>query len=78
MTKHKEADQFNLAVGRSLMFFRSKAGLTRKQVCEGLGITASRYLNWEVGQCGVSFYHVLEACDLFGVTITTLLKKINE
>ena len=76
MTKHRETDEFNLAAGKALMFFRSKAGLTRKQVCEELGITASRYLNWEVGQGGVSLFYALLCCKLFKVTVIDLLNRM--
>ena len=78
VSKNSEVDQFNLAVGRALMFFRSKAGLTRKQVCEELGITASRYLNWEVGQGGVSLFYALLCCKLFKITIEVLLNRMME
>ena len=76
MSKNSEVDKFNVETGRSLMFFRAQRGLTRKQVYEGLGITASRYLNWEVGQGGVSFYHILMLCDLFKITIIDLLNRM--
>ena len=82
MTKHREADEFNVATGKALMFFRAKAGLTRKQVCEKLGITTQRYAHWEYGGSCISFYYVLEACDFFGVTSIDLLhrtmKETNE
>ena len=78
MSKNINKDLFNLAAGKELMFFRSKAGLTRKQVCEELGVSKSRYTHFENGDFHVSFYHVLELCDLFGVTVIDLLQRMSK
>ena len=63
-----------MAFSENLQYIRSQAGITQEQLAEQLDVSRQSVSKWE---CGTSFPEMdslLRICDLYDVTLDTLLR----
>lgn len=60
-------------IGEKIAHYRTMMNMTQVQVAKALGITRSAINSWEMGQSTPQLKHVVALCNVFGVSIDTLV-----
>lgn len=63
-----------MAFSENLQFLRSRAGVTQEQLAEELGVTRQSVSKWESGASFPEMDTLLRICDMYNVTLDTLLR----
>ena len=63
-----------MAFSDNLQFLRSRQGLTQEQLAEALGVSRQSVSKWESGLSFPEMDTILRLCDLFSVSMDTLLR----
>ena len=63
-----------MAFSENLQFLRARQGLTQEQLAETLGVSRQSVSKWESGLSFPEMDTILKLCDLFSVSLDTLLR----
>lgn len=67
-----------MSFSENLQFLRSRAGATQEQLAERLGVSRQSVSKWESDQSYPEMDTLLRICDLYGVSLDTLLRGSAE
>ena len=62
-----------LALCSRILNLRQRAGLTQVEVSERLSISQAAYSRFEKGEIEMSLTKLLELCDMYGVSLASLV-----
>lgn len=64
-------------IAKNLLFYRKKCGLTQKALADRLGVKNTAVSNWESGNNSIDIDTLVNACDIFGVTLNDMYGKFS-
>ena len=73
----KDYDPYDIAVGKVLKRHRTAIGKTQQGIAKHFGRSLSWYNDIERGKNAISWKHMLEMCDYFGMTIVEMTDEIK-
>ena len=65
-------------VGKSLMKYRKRLGMTQEDAAEKMGVSQNFYARIEVGSSGMSIETLYQLCDAFHITPNDILLPETE
>ena len=68
----KEADMDQIKIGKFLQERRKECGLTQSELAEKLYVSDRAISKWENGNCLPDADHMVELCEILGITINDL------
>lgn len=61
----------------NLKIFRKKNGFTQEQIAERIGVSRQAVAKWENGETLPDIENIIALCDIYGVTVDSLVRNIT-